>query len=115
MLYTGADLATNPFSSQTESIASYVSTADVMTYTVADSNAAITAAETAYAALTDEQKAAVTNYGKLVAARTTYSISERFGAIDVDAAFDAATVVNRRRQGQKVSYRYGSDSVRRRQ
>ena len=51
--YTGADLATNPFSSQTESIASYVSTADVMTYTVADSNAAITAAETAYAALTD--------------------------------------------------------------
>ena len=72
-----------------------------MTYTVADSNAAITAAETAYAALTDEQKAAVTNYGKLVAARTTYSISERFGAIDVDAAFDAATVVTGGGKGRK--------------
>lgn len=99
--YTGADLATNPFSSQTDSIKAYVSTADVMTYTVADSNAAITAAETAYAALTDEQKAAVTNYSKLVAARTTYSISERFGAIDVDAAFDAATVVTGGGKGRK--------------
>ena len=115
--YTGADLATNPFSSQTESIASYVSTADVMTYTVADSNAAITAAETAYAALTDEQKAAVTNYGKLVAARTTYSISERFGAIDVDAAFDAATVVTGGGKGRKyhtgmAQIPFGGDKLR---
>ena len=66
---------------------------NVQTYTAVDSGEAITAAENAYAALSAEQKAAVTNYGKLLAARATYTAYDKFDAIDVDAAFDAATIV----------------------
>ena len=67
---------------------------NVQTYTATDSGEAITAAENAYAALSAEQKAAVTNYGKLLAARATYTAYDKFDAIDVDAAFDAATIVS---------------------
>lgn len=66
---------------------------NTQTYTAVDSGEAIAAAENAYAALTAEQKAAVTNYGKLLAARATYTAYDKFDAIDVDAAFDAATIV----------------------
>jgi len=64
----------------------------------ADSGAKIVAAETAYAALTDEGKAAVSNYETLTAARAEYDAQieafDKACAYDVDVLIDAIGEVN---------------------
>ncbi|MCR5202157.1 MAG: cellulase family glycosylhydrolase, partial [Lachnospiraceae bacterium] len=58
-----------------------------------DSEDAIVAAEEAYAALTDTQKALVTNYATLTAARTSYEELEAEAA-DIEAADEVNTLIN---------------------
>lgn len=76
---------------------------NTQTYTAVDSGEAIAAAENAYAALTAEQKAAVTNYGKLLAARTTYTTYDKLDGFDVDAIIDSAKVVSGGGKGRQYA------------
>lgn len=76
---------------------------NTQTYTVIDSGEAITAAEDAYKALSDEQKAAVTNYGKLLAARATYNTYAGLDDFNVDEIIESAKVVTGGGKGRKYS------------
>ena len=76
---------------------------NTQTYTAVDSGEAIAAAENAYATLTAEQKAAVTNYGKLLAARATYTTYDKLDGFDVDAIIDSAKVVSGGGKGRQYA------------